>query len=165
MLNRPALLFTALIVVVGGCSPESSSQAERSPPSREPPATQQEVEVSLQVPDLGWAVRIERVYRLEDELRVFSRLSRSEGMAGQAISTVSDSVPIKAPDLPVRHYIIGKTWNWENDEPYVFLDDDDVDEFEDDLEGAELLYSSGEATSPEEMDVHPLGERGDIPLH
>ena len=45
---------------------------------------------------------------------------RYDGM--MVISEVLDAVEFTAQNLPIKYYILGKTWNWENSESYVFLD-------------------------------------------
>jgi hypothetical protein len=80
-----------------------------------------EIRVRVTVPDGGWVVAVEEVCRVGDALWVVSRLSRKPGMAVQMISTVEDRVTVSAPDLPVRHFVLGKTWKWANKEPYEFL--------------------------------------------
>jgi hypothetical protein len=84
------------------------------------PLARRSIKVTLKVPDSGWEIAIQEVYRVKDELWVISRVTRRPGMAMQVISQVSDEVQVEAPALPVRHVVLGKTWGWENDEPYRF---------------------------------------------
>ncbi len=96
------------------------------------------ITVELTVPDAAWTLAIEEVYKVENEIWVISRLSRPAGVMGIAvISKVRDSVGI-APDLPVKHFIIGKTWGWENKEPCIFIED--LKEIEKDLKVESRLY-------------------------
>jgi hypothetical protein len=44
------------------------------------------------------------------------------GIGLTVISKAKDSVKVKAPALPVKHFILGKTWNWSK-EKYHFLKD------------------------------------------
>ena len=75
------------------------------------------VSVQLTVPDGGWKIRIVQVYQTPTHLLAVSKLERGSGPAIQVISKVGDSVKVPAPELPVRHYIMGKTWEWPNKEP------------------------------------------------
>lgn len=77
--------------------------------------------VKLQVPDPGWQVHIEEAYDAGEEIRVLARLARTAEMAIQMISTAADRLEAELPSKPVRYYILGKTWGWENTEPYTFL--------------------------------------------
>jgi len=81
----------------------------------------QTIVVSLQAPDSAWSVRIEEVHRVGDELWALSKLSRRPGPALQVITTVTDSVELTAPALPVRHFVYGKTWGWRSHAPYTFI--------------------------------------------
>ena len=94
----------------------------------------------LDTPDSSWQIRIEKIYRSGENLLVFSRLSQTELPAAQAITTVADTVEIAPePDLPVRHYILGKSWNWGDTGNYTFIDS--MDTFGSALLDAELIYS------------------------
>jgi hypothetical protein len=86
-------------------------------------ARESTVSVQLTVPDGGWKIRIGQVYQTPTHLLAVSKLERSPDPAIQVISQAKDSVKVKAPKLPVRHYVLGKTWNWSNGKPesYAFL--------------------------------------------
>ena len=84
-------------------------------------ARESTVSVQLTVPDGGWKIRIDRVYQTPTHLLAVSKLERSQGLAIQVISQAKDSVKVKAPKLPVRHFVLGKTWNWPNQEPILFF--------------------------------------------
>ena len=103
--------------------------------------SEKEITVALTVPDTSWNISINEVYKVDSGLWVISTVFHKPGMIGaQVISTVSDSVTIKAPDLPVKIFIIGKTWNWENDEPYTFISN--LREIEKKLESGKLLFKT-----------------------
>ena len=88
-----------------------------------PAAETREITVKLTVPDAGWAIAIDEVHMVSNEVWVISSVSRDpDMMAAQVISTVKASVDVAVPDLPVKHFVIGKTWGWKNEEPYTFLD-------------------------------------------
>lgn len=81
-----------------------------------------EITVKLSVPDSVWTIAIDEVHKVENELWVISTVSRNPNMMGaQVISTVQDIVKIRAPDLPVKYFVIGKKWGWKNKEPYTFI--------------------------------------------
>ena len=100
------------------------------------------VSVQLGVPDGGWKIRIVQVYQTSTHLLAVSKLERSPGPAIQVISQVKDSVKVKAPKLPVRHYVLGKTWNWSNGKPesYAFLSD--PKELPKKVAGAKLVFQA-----------------------
>jgi len=85
---------------------------------------QQTISVRLDTPDAGWSIAIDSIYRTKESLIVISKLSHSADLAAQVITTVADTVQISASEapLPVRHYILGKTWNWGAIPSYTFIE-------------------------------------------
>lgn len=110
---------------------------------------EKEITVKLTVPDTAWTVAIEEVYNVEGELWVISSVSQNPAVMGvQVISTVQASVKIAVPDLPVKHFIIGKTWAWENTEPYTFITD--LKPIEKELQAGKRLYPAAQrSTDPQ----------------
>ena len=109
-------------------------------------ARESTISVQLTVPDGGWKVRIDQVYQTPTHLLAVSKLERSPGLAIQVISQAKDSVKVKAPKLPVRHFVLGKTWNWPNKEPVTFLSD--PKEFSKPVAGAKLVYQAKAKPAP-----------------
>ncbi len=97
-----------------------------------------EISIQMEAPDGGWSISIVEAYRVGDEIWVISELSRASGMAVQAITSVSDRIRLEAPDLPVRHFVIGKTWGWTGEEAVTYIED--LSEVADRLERGTLLY-------------------------
>jgi hypothetical protein len=101
-------------------------------------AQQQTITIEVTVPDPAWTVTIEEVYATQGRLLVISTLDRDpEVMASQVISRASDTVGVTAPDWPVEHYVLGKTFGWAAD-PHTFIQD--RQELEEKLKNADLLY-------------------------
>lgn len=132
--------FLLLIFALSGCDAGNENEMSTDPQANGNEDGLQAISVALTVPDAGWEVKIERIAVVEDELWVLSRLERSPDLAAQVISTAEDSVTLRAPDLPIQHFILGKTWTWENEEPYTFLDD--ISGIEEELRDARILYSA-----------------------
>jgi hypothetical protein len=61
-------------------------------------------------------------------------------MGAQVISTVQASLKLAAPDLPLRYFVVGKTWNWKNEEPYTFIEN--LKQIEKALKSGKLLYKT-----------------------
>jgi len=103
-------------------------------------AQTQKVSVRLDTPDAGWSVAIDKIYQLKDNLIVISKLSKEGDMAAQVISTVSDSISIPVVDegTTIRHYILGRTWNWGDKENYSFIDN--LDPLQSAIQQGELIY-------------------------
>ncbi len=81
-------------------------------------------EIRLSVPDSTWSLKIVNVTQTAGELAVVCQLMQSDMMGLMVISEVVDAVKFTAKDLPIKYYIKGKTWNWENQEGYTFMDDE-----------------------------------------
>ena len=81
------------------------------------------ITVSLLSPSSGWSISIDEVYKVDKELWVIASLSNHPGPGLQVITTVKDSIEITAEDLLLKHFVLGKTWNWENKEDMTFIKD------------------------------------------
>ncbi|MFZ9937019.1 MAG: hypothetical protein ACO3JG_08135 [Luteolibacter sp.] len=102
-------------------------------------AENKEIMVELKVPDSAWTISIEEVYQVGNEVWVISRVSRAPDVFGlQVISTIKDSLTLAIAELPVKHFIVDKTWNWKNEEPYTFIKD--LKLIEKDLMSGKQLY-------------------------
>ncbi|WP_419780302.1 hypothetical protein [Maridesulfovibrio sp.] len=101
-----------------------------------------EITVELQVPDTTWTIQITEVREVGNELWVVSHLSQDPDMMGaQVISTVKNSIELVAPDLPVKQFVTGKTWNWDNGEDYVFISS--INDIEQELDTGRIFYKPG----------------------
>ncbi|MEW6615726.1 MAG: hypothetical protein AB1401_09705 [Thermodesulfobacteriota bacterium] len=102
-------------------------------------ADKKEITVKLIVPDSAWTIAIDEVHKVGNELWVISTVSRDPKMIGmQVISAVETSLQLAAPDLPIKHFVIGKTWGWKNKEPYTFIKN--LKEIEKGLKSGKLLH-------------------------
>ncbi|TVP79841.1 MAG: insulinase family protein [Puniceicoccaceae bacterium] len=104
----------------------------------------QTIQLRIDAPDAGWSLAIMEVYRTQERILAVSRLHRSEDLSAQVISTVSDAVDIDATqaDLPIRHFVIGKTWDWGNSDAFTPIESSD--ELHELLKNAEVLYRRDE---------------------
>ena len=99
----------------------------------------------FQVPSPAWTVQITDVYEFETEVWVAARVSSVSEVAAAVISTVSDSVTIPDTSKGVKYFILGKTWGWENSEPYEFVKASDEKQFEAKLKsGKKIDFVRGE---------------------
>lgn len=100
---------------------------------------EKEITVTLTVPDAAYTIAIEEVHKVKNEIWVISKVSRDPNIMGaQVISTIGDTVKASAPDLPMKHFVIGKTWGWKNEEPYTFTKN--LKDIEKDLKSGTLAY-------------------------
>lgn len=114
----------------------------KAPAAKENESTQIPVTVRLDTPDAAWQVQIVKIYRTQESIVAISQLKReADVMGAQVISTVADTVEIDSQwaDLPVRHYILGKTWEWGDTGEYSFIESSEA--FGQALDQAELLFS------------------------
>ena len=112
-------------------------------------ADEREIMVKLTVPDAAWTIVIDEVHKVGNELWVISTVSRNPDMMGtQVISTVQASLKMAAPDLPTKYFVIGKTWNWKNEEPYIFIKN--LKQIEEELKSGKLLYKAAKRSIPSE---------------
>lgn len=132
MKNKLSALLTSAVLLLG-----TLHQAH---------AQDSTISVQLGVPDGGWKIRIVQVYQTSTHLLAVSKLERSSGPAIQVISQVKDSVKVRAPKLPVRHFIFGKTWNWTNKEAYAFLSG--PKELSKEIAGAKLVFQAKAKAKP-----------------
>jgi len=139
------ILVTLIASVCLACKPEPMKEKIQSQPilkedtsvmqpkdamsSQEPNSKlkQHVAEVRLSVPDSTWSLNITQVVQTEAEIFVLAQLTKSDMMGIMVISEVVDAVTFEAKDLPVKYYIEGKTWGWENGENYIFLKNNERD--------------------------------------
>jgi hypothetical protein len=111
-----------------------------------PGAEQRErtITAEVEVPSGGYDLNIQDVYAVNNELWVISRLGETDPTAPQATTRVSDRIVINAPNIPVRHYIVGERPSGLFNEQYEFVGD--REQILSQLESGRQLYER-EATS------------------
>ena len=108
-------------------------------------ARESTVSVQLTVPDGGGRSASTRFTNPNSSVGCFeARTKPRSGHSGHQSS--QGLVKAKAPKLPVRHLILGKTWNWANKEPYSFLSD--PKELSKPIAGAKLVYQAKAKPAP-----------------
>ncbi len=128
--NWKALLSMLVICAVALVAPSAN-------------AKEREITVALKVPDGAWNLAIDEVRQVKKELWVVAVLSRDPNVGGiQMITTLKAKAKLKAPELPVKVFVIGKTWNWEGKEPYKFIKN--RKKIAKDLDTGKLLYKKPE---------------------
>lgn len=147
------LIIFLLSVVMLACRPEPTIEdmqnAANAVATQDIPIMQNKehhAEVRLSVPDTTWSLKIINVTQTEDELAVICQLTQSDMMGLMVISEVVDAVRFTAKDLPIKYYIKGKTWGWENQEDYTFMDAD-----------SEIQIQNGEPVAFESVEPHQKG--------
>ena len=112
-------LITEVVAGSLGQAPDSSAETDGN----------LAITVRLDAPDAGWRVQIKSIHRTNESIVVYSQLSRDpDNISAQVISTVADTVKIdySDSDLPIRHYISGKTWDWGDTGEYTFIESPEI---------------------------------------
>lgn len=90
-----------------------------------------EVSITMDTPNPLWSIHFAKAKAVDGELWVLWQLRAKDGMAAAVISSVSSKVKVDVGDLPgdapVRHFVLGKRWNWQDPNvgaKYVDTEDD-----------------------------------------
>ncbi|MBE9047489.1 hypothetical protein IQ255_24320 [Pleurocapsales cyanobacterium LEGE 10410] len=83
--------------------------------------TERTLTVEAEVPSSGYNLEIQDVYVINNELWVVSQLEEVNPNAPQATVRASDRIAINAPDMAVRHYIVGERPIGTFNEQYTFV--------------------------------------------
>ena len=132
------IIITLALGVSGNLVFCNDMDANNSIDEQDTGITNREITVTITVPDTAWRVAIDEIYSVNSELWVISILERAPLMAAQVISTISDTVHVSAPMFPVRHHIIGKTWNWKGEDKTIFIES--MSELRDALSTAKKIF-------------------------
>lgn len=118
----------------------AGSLAEPPIASTAQPQLTNNITVRLDTPNAGWRIEIKEIYQTSEGLIVISRLQNDQQVSASVISTVSDSVQIPEikETLPIRHYTLGKTWEWGDSSDYTFIES--MDALDTVLDNAQLIY-------------------------
>lgn len=107
------------------------------------------VSVSIKTPNPCWRIQLIEIYRVDKTLFAVSKLYPPSGdmACAQVIASARDQVTLQLPAFPVRHLVLGQTWNWGQDRGYETVVDRVA--LKQRLANAELLYRLGEGkTTP-----------------
>lgn len=121
--------------------------------------------MEVTVPTAGWKLKIVRVYKVGKSPLVVARLT-PPGIAAQVISKAKDKVKVAAPAGEPQYVVLGKSWNWANDEPYSFPTEPPEEWFKaaDARKDVKLLWTAPE-TKQAAKEERPMPEIPDEPVH
>lgn len=102
------------------------------------------ITAEVEVPSSGYNLSIQDVYAVNNELWIISRLEETNPNAPRATTRVSDRIVINAPNIPVRHYIVGARPSGVFNEQYEFVDN--RQQILPQLEAGRKLYERGAAS-------------------
>lgn len=103
------------------------------------------ITAEVEVPSAGYNLEIQDVYAVNNELWVVSRLEEEDPNAAETTVRVADRIVINAPDMPVRHYIIGESGKSSFNQQYSFIDT--REQISSQLESGRQLYGQAEVSS------------------
>lgn len=75
----------------------------------------------VEVPSTGYDLAIQGVHVVDDELWVVSQLEEVDPNAPAEAGRVSDRIVLNAPDMSVRHFIVGERPESSFNEQYTFI--------------------------------------------
>lgn len=107
-----------------------------SVPNAEP--VERTINPEVEVPSDGYDLTIQSVYAVNDELWVVSQLEETDPNAPQADVYVSDQIVINAPDMAIRHYIVGERPEGGFNNQYTFINS--RDQISSQLESGRQIY-------------------------
>jgi hypothetical protein len=124
-MNAISQFFVAL-VSAGFLIGASPLQAAESPvlPAPGSPATPEAMEVvkiAINAPATNYAIKIVEIRKVGGELWVLSKVEKKGDFGGGAITKVSDQVEIPKQGLPLKHFVAGKSWGWEDPKTVNYL--------------------------------------------
>ena len=121
------LLHVFLIFGLSGCSQNSEATPESMT-----------VTLDLQTPTSGWSLEIQHAWLDPDgQIICLSQLTPPAGMAAQVISQVHATAILETAEKPIRHYILGKTWNWNSDPDVSFIET--IEQIQKELDNAQSI--------------------------
>jgi len=103
------------------------------------------ITAEVEVPSGGYNLSIQNVYAVNNELWVISRLEETNPNAPQVTTRVADRIVINAPNIPVRHYIMGERPSGVFNEQYEFVGN--RQQILPQLEAGRQLYERGTGAS------------------
>ena len=125
--------------------------------AKPPAAKMKAIAISLKVPDSAWQLGPEGAYQVGGEVWAVWQLTRRAGMGLTVITTRKSAVYTAPSALPVKRFILGKTWNWKNAEPYTFVAKDAQAAFKKQLAaGKKLPWSTTPSGEDKPLTVESL---------
>lgn len=130
-----ALLLFGILLPFVSCK----QVAEPPPPIANETKSQAAFTLTIQTPSAGWSIEPIALYATASDYICISQLTPPQGMASSVISAIELELKIPSPSQPrpIRHYVLGKTWNWNGNPEATFIDS--LDEIKDALADAETV--------------------------
>lgn len=98
------------------------------------------VRVEAEIDGVAHELDIEKIYASENNLIVVSTLEKGEQNLGDKKMRISDQVTLNAPDLNVKHYIVGEKPERVFNTEYTYVEN--MSDLNEKLEGYQEIYKS-----------------------
>ena len=80
------------------------------------------IEVAIQSPATNYAIEIQEIRIVGEELWVLSQVRMVGDIGGAAITEIKDKVEVPVGEsLKVKHFVAGKSWNWAEPKTVTYL--------------------------------------------
>lgn len=99
---------------------------------------EQTIMVEAEVVDYVYDLEIEEIYAAGNHLHVISSLEKEDTSLRNEVMRVTDQVVVNAPDLTIKHYIIGDKPDRGFNNGYIYIDD--KTEIEERIKSAVKIY-------------------------
>lgn len=78
--------------------------------------------LSIETPNPSWSLAPVSAFQVGNEIWCLYQLTAKEGMFAQVISQANAEMKFSAPELPIKNFVLGKTWSWKSDPNVIFID-------------------------------------------
>lgn len=93
------------------------------------------IQVKLEAPNPSYSMKIQEVYKKDQDLYVLAQISQQEeGMDSAIVVPILDTIDVETDFQDTHFYVLGRTWAWGSD-TYTFIEDRTV--FDEAIEGGE----------------------------
>jgi len=100
--------------------------------------SEQTITVEAEVLDYKYDLDIDEVYAKGDRLYVISNLDQKSEKIGDKSMRISDQIVVKAPDLTVKHYIVGEKPSRSFNNNYTYIEN--REKINKRIKGAKKIY-------------------------
>ena len=132
----------ASLCAVPGCGKQDSSAANRRAITAAGTAHERVITVEVGATSPAWDIAIERIVVVEDELWVVSSMTLTDSPGPAVTCRIKGSETVNAPELPVRHFVLGPTWRSGTSGPMTYIDD--MGDIPQAIESGEILYAKSD---------------------
>lgn len=103
----------------------------------------QQIMASVKTPNPGYELTIQKVYMIDDEITVISKLTEGNVQRAEGQGVAHDAIVINAPEADINHYVISTVEGLEgnNEDDYEFVRN--AKSLEKEMDEGSIIYTSG----------------------